>query len=149
MANADTRAKRSSVIGYTVVAYEPPRPDGEITARDRLQVGWTYPLLVDALAASIVTNPYVFTTAGAYQLKPDIATGRRGPGRIYSFTVTNVGTTMTVDIYDSDSTEVNKVLEYVSADGKVNWLWRDGLKFTAGIRMVIGGTVGRIAMEWD
>ena len=147
----DTRSKRSSVLGYTVVGYMPPRPDTEITLRDRMQVAWTYPLLAGSQAVAFTTHPYVFTTAGAHQLRPDVTTGKRGPGgRVFSFTVVSVGTTMTVDVYDSDGTEENKIIEYVSADGKVNWLFRgDGLKFTVGLRVVIGGTPGRVIMEWE
>lgn len=146
----DSRAKRSAAVGLTIpgVTLQLPRADTEITARDRGVVVFTYPMLAFYSGAG-TGNHIIFTTAGTFQLRPDADTGRLAKlGRIYSFTVVNVGTTMTVDVYDSDGGEENKVIEYVSADGKVNWNFHD-LKCLYGIRIVIGGTPGRVVMEWD
>lgn len=91
----------------------------------------------------------VFSSAGTTQLRPDATTGVLAKlGRVYSLTVVSVGTAMTIDIYDHDSANTNKVLEYVTADGKVNWSFR-GLVFQNGLRVVVGGTPGRFILEWD
>lgn len=151
MAAVDSRAKRSAAVSMALpgVTLQLPRPDSEIVLQDRMLVASVYPVLASYAGGAV--SPYVFTATGVFQLRPDTATGRRGPGgRIKSFSVPSVGTTMTVDVYDSNSAEENKVIEYVSADGKVNWLYsKDGLPLNAGLRVVIGGTPGRVVMEWD
>ena len=66
-----------------------------------------------------------------------IYTGKGVLGRLM---VTSVGTSMTIDIYDHASTTNNKIVEYVTADGKVNW--ELNLPVSLGIRVVTGGTPG-------
>lgn len=61
--------------------------------------------------------------------------------------VNNVGTTMTLDIYDHASTTTNKVFEWVSADGK---MVRDlDLPINLGLRTVVGGTPGSIVLVYE
>jgi hypothetical protein len=61
--------------------------------------------------------------------------------------IPNVGTTMTVDIYDHGSSTTNKVAEYVSADGKVNW--ELNIPLDVGLRVVVGGTPGIVVIVWE
>lgn len=70
---------------------------------------------------------------------------KASPGRVKGLIVTNVGTSMTIDVYDDASANNSKVLEYVSADGKVNW--QVDIPMTAGIRVVVGGTPGLAVLE--
>lgn len=80
------------------------------------------------------------TVAEAVQLK----TGSGILGRVQ---VWNVGTTMTVDIYDHGSTTTNKIWEYVSADGKINH--EVNIPFGIGLRVVVGGTPGGVNIIWQ
>lgn len=147
----DTRLKRMAAVtvGAPIVPLA-PLPDASVTFADRIVMAGVYPELAERNY-----QPFIFKTAGAFQVKPH-ATGRRGPGIIRSFTVVNVGTNMTVDVYDSDSTEENKLIEYVTADGKVNWNWQSsdrgtpgGLRLQYGLRVVIGGTPGRVIIDFE
>ena len=152
MAAVDSRSKRSAAISMAAPlggSLQLPRPDTEITLMDRMLVLGVYPVL--AAYAGGAVSPYIFGTTGVFQLRPDAATGRRGPGgRLKSFSALNVGTTMTVDVYDSDGAEENKIIEWVSADGKVNWLFsKDGLPLSSGLRVAVGGTPGKVLIEWD
>ena len=129
--------------------YEPATfPDSEIALLDRIMLLGVYPGV-----PGVAPNERIIASKGTFQLRPDSAAGlgARG-GRLKSFSVQNVGSSWTVDIYDSngDESAENKVIEYVSADGKVNWNWsKDGLVFENGIRVVSGGTTaGRLVMEW-
>lgn len=148
----DTRLKRSVAVGVGVYpsTLQLPRPDGTIAFGDRLAVAGVYPIFTTEDAV----DPYIFTVAGAFQIRPSSDSSLTdGTTTIHSFSVPNVGTTMTVDVYDSASTENNKVIEYVSADGKVNWRYghgpRSGLKLFHGFRVVVGGTPGRVVIDWD
>lgn len=67
---------------------------------------------------------------------------KTGSGMLGRLIVENVGTSMTVDIYDHQSTTSNKIAEYVSADGKVNREYN--LPFGLGLRVVVGGTAGLV-----
>lgn len=82
----------------------------------------------------------VVTAAETNQL----LTGKGVLGRLF---VPNVGTTMTVDVYDHASSTSNKVAEYVSADGKVNW--ELNIPIVNGIRVVVGGTPGIVVIVWQ
>ena len=62
------------------------------------------------------------------------------PSRLGRLVVTNVGTTMTIDVYDHASGNNNKLVEYVSADGKMDWDL--GCRTLNGIRVVLSGTIG-------
>src|SRR5215831_14361490 len=64
-----------------------------------------------------------------------------GAGRLRRVIVANVGTTMTLDIYDDPAANNNKIYEWVSADGKKND--NVDIPFQAGLRVVTGGTFGR------
>lgn len=80
------------------------------------------------------------TVAETLQIK----TGSGTLGRVH---VWNVGTTMTLDIYDHGSSTSNKIYEWVSADGKRND--EVNLPFGIGLRVVVGGTPGGINLVWS
>ena len=144
----DSRSKRQAALGVAgfPLNLQLPRPDGEIVRRDRIVMSGVYPVLDISL---LVSNPYIFSAAGATQVKAHSAgVDNWTVGLVKSLTVTNVGSSMTIDVYDSDGADENKVLEYVSADGKVNWVF-DNLRFLNGIRVVVGGTVGLAALVWE
>ena len=82
----------------------------------------------------------VITAAENNQLKV-------GEGTLRRLHIPNVGTTMTVDIYDHGSTTTNKIVEYVTADGKVNW--ELNIPLDVGLRVVVGGTPGIVVVVWD
>lgn len=70
------------------------------------------------------------------------------PGKLASITIANVGTTATLDIYDTAAADTtNKVYEWVSADGKRTEPVQIPMK--AGIRVVSGGTFGRAVIVWS
>lgn len=69
------------------------------------------------------------------------------PGTVGRLIVGNVGTTMTIDIYDHASGNNNKIVEWVTADGKVNW--ELNIPCTSGIRVVVGGTPGTATLVWS
>lgn len=96
--------------------------------------------MVAATRGSGGVKTSVITAAEANQLK----TGQGTLRRLY---VPSVGTTMTVDIYDHGSTTTNKIVEYVTADGKAN-LQLD-IPFSIGLRVVVGGTPGIVVVVWD
>lgn len=72
---------------------------------------------------------------------------KTGSGTLGRVQVTNVGTTMTVDIYDATSGTTNKIFEWVSADGKINH--ELNFPFGTGLRVITGGTVGIINIVWS
>lgn len=72
---------------------------------------------------------------------------KTGSGKIAHVTVWNVGTTMTIDIYDHGSTTTNKVFEWVSADGKGTFAIQ--CPINVGIRVVVGGTPGGCNVVWS
>lgn len=72
---------------------------------------------------------------------------KTGSGTLGRVQVTNVGTSMTVDIYDHGSTTTNKIFEYVSADGKINH--ELNLPFGTGLRVIVGGTPGIVNIVWS
>lgn len=80
------------------------------------------------------------TAAETNQLK----TGSGTLGRVH---VWNVGTIMTIDIYDHGSSTTNKIFEWVSADGKINH--ELNLPFGTGLRVVVGGTPGGVNLVWS
>jgi hypothetical protein len=69
-----------------------------------------------------------------------------GSGTLERVIINNVGTTMTVDVYDNASTNANKIFEWLTVDGKgVRELM---LPFSAGLRVVVGGTAGNVVLVW-
>ena len=61
--------------------------------------------------------------------------------------VANVGTTAELDIYDATSGTSNKVLEWVSADGK---LYAEvNIPMKNGLRVITGATPGRYVLTYD
>ena len=72
---------------------------------------------------------------------------RSGQGILKRVYVPNVGTTMTVDIYDATSGTTNKIVEYVTADGKANL--ELNLPFSVGLRVIVGGTAGIVVLVWE
>lgn len=70
-----------------------------------------------------------------------------GSGILRRIVVNNVGSTMTLDVYDHASTTTNKILEWVSADGKVRA--QLDIPFANGLRTVVGGTPGSIVLVWE
>ena len=72
---------------------------------------------------------------------------RTGQGFLRRLYVPSVGTTMTVDIYDAASGTTNKIVEYVTADGKAN-LQLD-IPFSVGLRVIVGGTPGIVVLVWE
>lgn len=100
-----------------------------------------------------LSNRKVYLTAAATEdvAKTAIgaATGVMVAGKFTSLTVSNVGTTMTVDVYDandSDST-INPMWRYITADGRVNLLF--DLAFARGLKVVIGGTPGEVNVGFE
>ncbi len=70
-----------------------------------------------------------------------------GAGKLGSVYVANVGTTATIDIYDTAAADTaNKVFEWVSADGKGSFQVQ--IPMAAGIRVITGGTFGRCVIVW-
>jgi hypothetical protein len=80
------------------------------------------------------------TAAGTTQIKA-------APGKVARVVVMNVGTTATLDIYDHASSNSNKRVEWVTADGKVNWPLH--IPMANGIRAVAGGTFGLAVIVWS
>ena len=85
------------------------------------------------------TTVAIITAAEANQLVT-------GQGRLRRVFVANVGTTATLDIYDDPTTTNNKIYEWVSADGKKND--NVDIPFQAGLRVVTGGTFGRVILVY-
>lgn len=82
----------------------------------------------------------VLTTAATTAIKAR-------PGILGRLVVSEVGTTMTVDIYDDPATTNNKVYSWATADGKVSIEF--GMPMINGITVVVGGTPGRATIVWD
>lgn len=80
----------------------------------------------------------------AYLAKGSPATGTPCPGKVNKLIVTNVGTTMTVDLYDNldSGANANPIYRYVTAEGKVNIDLN--VPFQNGLRCVVGGTPGEV-----
>lgn len=69
-------------------------------------------------------------------------------GKLGSVYVANVGTTATIDIYDTAGADTNnKVFEWVTADGKGPFTLQIPMAF--GIRVITGGTFGRAVIVWS
>ena len=56
-------------------------------------------------------------------------------GRVF---VTNVGATATLKVYDDPATSNNQLVDWASADGKVNW--ELNLPFTTGLTVITAGS---------
>lgn len=85
-------------------------------------------------------NRSTITAAETNQLKT-------GSGKVGHVTIWNVGTSMTVDIYDHATTTTNKVFEWVTADGKGTFAIQ--CPMANGIRVVVGGTPGGVNVVWS
>lgn len=70
-----------------------------------------------------------------------------GTGILRRIIVNNVGTTMTLDVYDHASTTTNKIFEWVSADGK--FVREIDIPFQNGLRTVVGGTPGSVVLVYE
>ncbi len=92
-------------------------------------------------------NYTLLTTAATTQIKPASVTAPRSQGMLHRLLVTEVGTTMTIDIHDAASGTTTKLVTYVSADGKVNW--ELNIPFKNGLRVIVGGTPGRAVVVWS
>jgi hypothetical protein len=69
-------------------------------------------------------------------------------GKVASVIIANVGTTATLDIYDTAAADTaNKIFEWVTADGKGTFALQCPMAF--GIRVVTGGTFGRAVVVWS
>src|SRR4051812_8833127 len=83
----------------------------------------------------------IITTNETNQLKDS-------DGKVGHVIIANVGTTATLDIYDSAvGATTNKVFEWVSADGK--GVFAIQCPMAAGIYVVTGGTFGRAIVVWS
>lgn len=70
-----------------------------------------------------------------------------GTGVLRRIVINNVGTTLTLDVYDHGSTTTNKIFEWVSADGKM--VRELDIPFQLGLRTVVGGTPGNIVLVYE
>ncbi len=96
------------------------------------------------MAATVLGNARgsaaILAVAEANQLKT-------GTGLLKRIIVNNVGTTLTLDVYDHATTTTNKIFEWVSADGKV--VRELGIPFQNGLRAVVTGTPGNVVLVWE
>ena len=96
------------------------------------------------MAATVLGNRHGKTAILAAAESNQLVTG---PCVLKRIIVNNVGTTMTLDVYDDPTTTNNKVFEWVSADGK---MVRDlDLPIQKGLRTVVGGTPGSIVLVYE
>lgn len=85
-------------------------------------------------------NSSLITAAETNQLKT-------GPGKCARLIVSAVGTTATVDIYDATSGTSNPIYRWLTADGKVSITLLT--PFFNGLRVITGGTVGEVRINWS
>lgn len=105
------------------------------------------------MAAATETGQVVGTDVGVGRRRSIITLAETNilktiDGKLGTVYVANVGVTATLDIYDTAAADTaNKVFEWVTADGKGPFAVQIPMAF--GIRVITGGTVGRIIIVWS
>ena len=77
----------------------------------------------------------------ASETNAGLKTGKGVLGRVF---VTNVGSTATLKVYDDPTTSNNQLVDWASADGKVNW--ELNIPFTTGLTVITAGSTACTAV---
>lgn len=100
-----------------------------------------------------LSNRRVYLTAAATEDVAKTALGAASgaliAGKLTGFSVSAVGTTMTVDVYDANDADstINPMWRYATAEGKQNQTFNR--PFTRGLKVVVGGTPGEVTLDFE